>query len=118
MVQVVDDKRMKARKVFICTTFGLFTGGLKKFDEYYENGIIDRVLTTNLVYQTPELLSKQPNILASQGAACNIGSKSTISHRNLTMMKAESFARVPEIKKCLSFSEKFPVKDRHSYIVT
>ena len=51
-------KRMKARKVFICTAFGLFTGGLKKFDEYYENGIIDRVLTTNLVYQTPELLSK------------------------------------------------------------
>ena len=51
-------KSMKARKVFICTTFGLFTGGLKKFDEYYENGIIDRVLTTNLVYQTPELLSK------------------------------------------------------------
>ena len=51
-------KRMKARKVFICTTFGLFTGGLKKFDEYYETGIIDRVLTTNLVYQTPELLSK------------------------------------------------------------
>ena len=51
-------KRMKARKVFICTTFGLFTGGLKKFDEYYENGIIDRVLTTNLVYQTPELLQK------------------------------------------------------------
>ena len=51
-------KRMKARKVFICTTFGLFTGGLKKFDEYYENGIIDRVLTTNHIYQTPELLSK------------------------------------------------------------
>ena len=51
-------KRMKASKDFICTTFGLFTGGLKKFDEYYENGIIDRVLTTNLVYQTPELLSK------------------------------------------------------------
>ena len=54
----IELKRMKARKVFICTTFGLFTGGLKKFDEYYENGIIDRVLTTNLVYQTPELLSK------------------------------------------------------------
>ena len=51
-------KRMKARKVFICPTFGLFTGGLKNFDDYYENGIIDRVLTTNLVYQTPELLSK------------------------------------------------------------
>ena len=51
-------KQRKARKVFICTTFGLFTSGLKKFDEYYENGIIDRVLTTNLVYQTPELLSR------------------------------------------------------------
>jgi ribose-phosphate pyrophosphokinase len=38
--------------------FGLFTNGLAKFDEYYENGIIDRILTTNLVYQTPELLSR------------------------------------------------------------
>ena len=51
-------KRRKARKVFVCATFGLFTGGLKKFDEYYENGLIDRVLTTNLVYQTPDLLAK------------------------------------------------------------
>ena len=51
-------KRRKAKKVFICTTFGLFTNGLKKFDEYYENGYIDRVLTTNLVYQTPELLER------------------------------------------------------------
>ena len=51
-------KRRGAKKVFVCTTFGLFTNGLKKFDEYYENGYIDRVLTTNLVYQTRELLSK------------------------------------------------------------
>lgn len=51
-------KRRKARKVFVCTTFGLFTGGLSKFDECYENGIIDRVLTTNLVYQTDELLAR------------------------------------------------------------
>lgn len=51
-------KRRKARKVFICATFGLFTGGLQKFDEYYENGLIDRMLTTNLIYQTKELLSK------------------------------------------------------------
>ena len=42
-------KRRKARKVFICSTFGLFTNGLAKFDEYYENGFIDRILTTNLV---------------------------------------------------------------------
>ena len=51
-------KRRKARKVFVCATFGLFTGGLQKFDEYYEKGIIDRILTTNLIYQTPELLSR------------------------------------------------------------
>ena len=51
-------KRRGARRVFVCTTFGLFTNGLKKFDEYYENGYIDYVLTTNLVYQTQELLSK------------------------------------------------------------
>lgn len=51
-------KKRKARKVFVCSTFGLFTNGLVKFDEYFEGGLIDRVLTTNLVYQTPELLSK------------------------------------------------------------
>ena len=51
-------KRRKARKVFICATFGLFTNGLAKFDEYFEDSLIDRILTTNLVYQTPELLSR------------------------------------------------------------
>ena len=51
-------KRRKARKVFVCATFGLFTGGLTKFDEYYDKGIIHRILTTNLVYQTPDLLER------------------------------------------------------------
>ena len=51
-------KERKARKVFVATTLGLFTNGLDKFDEAYKNGYIDRILTTNLVYQTPELLSK------------------------------------------------------------
>ncbi len=53
-----DLKARKANKVFIATTFGLFTSGLEKFDEAYQNGIIDKILTTNLTYQTPELLSK------------------------------------------------------------
>ena len=35
-----------------------FTGGLAKFDQYYQDGLIDRILTTNLVYQTPDLLSR------------------------------------------------------------
>ena len=52
-------KQRKARKVFACSTFGLFTNGLSTFDKYYENGIIDRVLTTNVVYQMPELLTRE-----------------------------------------------------------
>ena len=39
-------------------TFGLFTNGLKAFDEAYEGGLIDKVLTTNCVYQSPELLQR------------------------------------------------------------
>ncbi len=52
-------KARKANKIFICTTFGLFTNGLQGFDNAYQNGMIDRVLTTNLVYQSPELLEKE-----------------------------------------------------------
>ena len=59
MIDVAAElKRRKANRVFCATTFGLFTNGLKKFDEAYESGIIDRVLTTNLVYQPAELLTK------------------------------------------------------------
>ncbi len=52
-------KKRKANRVFICSTFGLFTNGLERFDKAYEDSIIDRVLTTNLIYQTPELLSRE-----------------------------------------------------------
>lgn len=52
-------KERKAKRIFILTTFGLFTNGLSKFDKAYEDGLIYRVLTTNLVYQTPELLSRE-----------------------------------------------------------
>ena len=44
--------------VFVCTTYGLFTDGMDKFDEYYEKGWLDRVITTNLNYRIPELLTK------------------------------------------------------------
>ncbi|MBR1861593.1 MAG: ribose-phosphate pyrophosphokinase [Lachnospiraceae bacterium] len=52
-------KERKANRIFIFATFGLFTGGLDKFDKAYEDGIITRVLTTNLIYQTPELLQRE-----------------------------------------------------------
>lgn len=51
-------KERSANRVFVCTTYGLFTDGLAKFDEYYEKGYIDRVITTNLNYRDPELLTK------------------------------------------------------------
>ena len=51
-------KEMNARRVFICTTFGLFTDGMAAFDEAYEKGWFDKVITTNLTYQIPELLSR------------------------------------------------------------
>ena len=51
-------KRRKAKRIFAAATFGLFTNGLDKFDKAYEEGIIHGILTTNLIYQTPELLSR------------------------------------------------------------
>ena len=52
-------KEKGANKVFICTTFGLFTDGLEAFDEYYEKGYISKVVTTNLNYRPPELLTRE-----------------------------------------------------------
>ena len=51
-------KDRKARRVFVCTTFGLFTDGFEKFDEFYEKEYIYKVITTNLNYRDPELLTK------------------------------------------------------------
>ena len=52
-------KQRKAKRVFVCTTFGLFTDGLAKFDEYYEKGFISKVITTNLTYRTPDLINRE-----------------------------------------------------------
>lgn len=51
-------KERGAGRIYICATFGLFTDGLAKFDEAHKNGVFDKMLTTNLVYQSPELLEK------------------------------------------------------------
>ena len=57
-------KERGARRVFVCTTFGLFTEGFEKFDEYYEAGYIDRVITTNLTYLPPTALEKPYFVVA------------------------------------------------------
>ena len=51
-------KMRKAKRIYAAATFGLFTNGMEKFDQAYEEGLISGILTTNLIYQTPELLSK------------------------------------------------------------
>ena len=51
-------KERGANRIFIFSTFGLFVEGYDKFDEYYENGYIDKIFTTNLIYNEPELLTK------------------------------------------------------------
>lgn len=51
-------KQRKANRIYAAATFGLFTNGMEKFDNAYEEGIINGILTTNLIYQTPELLSR------------------------------------------------------------
>ena len=59
MIDVARElKQRKANRIFTVATFGLFTSGLEKFDQAVEEGIIYKVVTTNLTYQTPELLSR------------------------------------------------------------
>ena len=59
MIDVATElKKRKANRIFVVATFGLFTNGLDRFDKAVEDGTIYKVVTTNLTYQTPELLSK------------------------------------------------------------
>lgn len=51
-------KELKARRIFICTAFGLFCNGLDDFDKAYSDGYFDKVFTTNLIYRIPELASR------------------------------------------------------------
>ena len=52
-------KHMGAKRVFLFSTFGLFTSGLEKFDRAFASGDFDRIFTTNLIYQKPELLERE-----------------------------------------------------------
>ena len=59
MIDVATElKKRKAKRIFVIATFGLFTNGFEKFDEAVEQGIIYRVLTTDLIYQSEEMLSR------------------------------------------------------------
>ncbi len=58
ILEVIDElKKRKVNKIFIAVSFGLFTKGLDKFNEYYEKGMFTNILSTNLTYRSPELLA-------------------------------------------------------------
>ena len=60
MIDVATElKRRNAGRIFVASTFGLFTNGMGVFDKAYEKGLIYRVMTTNLVYQDPEVLKRE-----------------------------------------------------------
>ena len=60
MIEVAKKlKALKANRIFVCSSFGLFCEGLEAFDKAYEEGMIDKVFTTNLIYRTPELLERE-----------------------------------------------------------
>ena len=81
-------KERKAGRVFVCTTYGLFTDGVAKFDEYYEKGWLDRVITTNLNYRIPELLDRPYYIEANMSKY--LGSIIDIINHDVSVEKVRS----------------------------
>lgn len=91
-------KKRNAGRIFVAATFGLFTNGLSKIDEAYEKGLIYRVLTTNLLYQTPELLTKPwyINVDMSKYIALIID---TLNHDNSISQLLNPVERIQSILK-------------------
>ena len=72
MIEVATKlKELKANRIFICTSFGLFCNGLEAFDKAYADGLISKVFTTNLIYQTPELLSREWYVSVDMSKYCS-----------------------------------------------
>ena len=52
-------KDRKAKRIFVCASFGLFTAGLDTFDQAYAEGLFDRIFCTNLIYRTDALKERK-----------------------------------------------------------
>jgi len=99
MLDVANElKRRKAGRIFVAASFGLFTNGLDKFDEAYNSGLIYRVLSTNLIYQSPELLQKPYyiNVDMSKYIALLID---TLNHDNSISALLNPIERIQRIMK-------------------
>ena len=91
-------KKRGAGRIFICATFGLFTDGLEKFDQAHKEGIFDRLLTTNLIYQAPELVSRQYYINCEMSKYIAL----IIDTLNHDMSVSHLLNPVDRIKRCVS----------------
>ena len=91
-------KERGAGRIYICSTFGLFTDGLEKFDEAHKNGVFDKLLTTNLVYQTPELLQKDYYISCDMSKYIAL----IIDTLNHDLSVSHLLNPVDRIKRCVS----------------
>lgn len=91
-------KQRGAGRIYICATFGLFTDKLDKFDEAHKNGVFDKLLTTNLVYQTPELLQKEYYISCDMSKYIAL----IIDTLNHDLSVSHLLNPVDRIKRCVS----------------
>lgn len=91
-------KQRGAGRIYICATFGLFTDKLDKFDEAHKNGVFDKLLTTNLVYQTPELLQKEYYISCDMSKYIAL----IINTLNHDLSVSHLLNPVDRIKRCVS----------------
>ncbi len=72
MIEVATKlKELKANRIFICSSFGLFCNGLDTFDQAYADGLIDKVFTTNLIYSSPELLARDWYVSVDMSKYCS-----------------------------------------------
>ena len=72
MIEVATKlKELKANRIFICVSFGLFCNGLESFDKAYSDGLIDKVFTTNLIYSSPELLERDWHVSVDLSKYCS-----------------------------------------------
>lgn len=63
-------KNRNAKRIFVFSTFGLFTSGLDDFDKAYADGLFDKIFTTNLVYSPPELINRKWHITVDMSKYC------------------------------------------------
>ena len=115
MIDVATElKKRKANRIFVVATFGLFTNGLDRFDKAVEDGTIYKVVTTNLTYQTPELLSRpyyincdmsNPSSVADSNRLAGIPSKKfLINTRLYTFSAGNKITTQMVLVKCNDFN--------------